>query len=87
MRGAKYNKYVLIFQGKCKNKNRKCEMYKRFGWCRRRYVSWMSKNCKKSCNKCTNTKPKTSGKYSFFLQLLHISLNMDEKQSLKKNHF
>ena len=79
MRGAKYNKYVLIFQGKCKNKNRKCEMYKSFGWCRRRYVSWMSKNCKKSCNKCSITKSKASGKYSCVLKLDQVSSIMAEK--------
>ena len=63
MRRAKYNKYLSIFQGKCENKNSNCEMFKEEGYCTKDYISWMSKNCKKSCNKCSITKPKTSGKF------------------------
>ena len=58
---AKYDKYFLIFQGNCENRNSKCEKWKPF--CRGRYSSWMSKNCKKTCNKCSIKKSKTSGKF------------------------
>ena len=44
-----YNKYLLIFPGKCENKNKNCEFYKRSGFCVNDY--W-SKICKKACNKC-----------------------------------
>ena len=60
--------FLFLFQG-CKNRNGRCKLLKRKGYCTGRYVSWMSKNCKKSCNKCSITKPKTSGKYSQLLQL------------------
>ena len=47
----------VFFPGNCKNSrgDRLCERYKGIGYCRK-YVSWMSRICKKSCNKCPNGK-------------------------------
>ena len=58
--------FLFMFQG-CKNRNGRCKLLKRKGYCTGRYVSWMSKNCKKSCNRCSITKSKTSGKFFLIL--------------------
>ena len=49
--------YSLFFLGNCKNNRggRLCEKYKGYGYCTK-YAQYMSKNCKKSCNKCSNGK-------------------------------
>ena len=65
--------FFYYFPG-CRNRNHQCEKYERYGFCNGRYASWMSRNCKKSCNKCQITK--TSGK--FFL-CLRINLHSHEE--------
>ena len=47
-----------MFQG-CINRSGRCKLLKHKGYCTGRYVSWMSKNCKKSCNRCSISKLKT----------------------------
>ena len=50
----------------CKDLAQTCTRYVKMGYCKK-HVSWMTRNCRKSCNKCsgkesTTAKPMTTRK-------------------------
>ena len=45
----------------CKDLAQTCTRYVKKGYCKK-HVSWMTRNCRKSCNKCPSKKPMTTPK-------------------------
>ena len=42
----------------CVDKDKSCAKYRNKGYCTRRYVTWMKKNCAKTCGCGSNDKKK-----------------------------
>ena len=47
-----FSNISFILETTCKDLAKTCARYSKRGYCKTRYGKWMSKNCKKTCNKC-----------------------------------
>ena len=48
----------FILETTCKDLARRCTHYNEYGLCEGKYAKWMSKNCKKTCKKCSGNENK-----------------------------
>ena len=48
----------FILETTCKDLARRCTHYNEYGLCEGKYAKWMSKNCKKTCQKCSGNENK-----------------------------
>ena len=50
---------VFFILETCKDLAQTCTRYVKMGYCKK-HVSWMTRNCRKSCNKCSDKKSTTA---------------------------